>query len=205
MEVRMMEVEAINKAVFNPSIRIEPNRIDDLLTSIESNGIESPLLVGCDGVLGDGHRRLACAIKLGYKTVPVIKSINRTGAQIYSDNSTQKPTRGAEWLQAVTHGYPIIYVPTKYRTNIQHMQRIHSARELLNIADMGQSPTIIQFARFVGNHIGDTSDAMLRKIILWFIKHGIQYKARKAIEDGCDPATVLQAIEEDRPIAIIYK
>jgi hypothetical protein len=175
------------------------------MESIEENGIETPLSVGKDGVLGDGHRRLACAKEIGLKTVPVIKSEKRTGAEIYADNCTQKPTRGGEWLQAVSQGFPLDLVPSSTRRQIEHMQRIHPADELKNLADGGQSPAILSFARYVGRHIGDVSDGRLRQIILWFVEHNYQYKARKAIEDGCPPLTVLSAIEENRPIRVEYK
>lgn len=205
MKVKMMSTSDITVAPFNPILRTGPERLTLLMDSIEENGIEMPLHLGKDGILGDGHRRLACAQTLGIQEVPVIRSSTRTGAEIYGGNCTQKATRGAEWLQAVAQGFPISLVPQPYRGQIEHMQRIHSTDEFNAIANSGQSPYIVGFARFVGRHIGDTSDDTIRKIVLWFIKHGIQYKTRKAIEGGCPPSVVQNAITQDRPVTVVYQ
>ena len=205
MKIELLPIETVREAPFNPALRTLPHKMKELRDSIEEHGIEVPLIIGSYGVLGDGHRRLACARELGLEVVPVVRSKTRTSWDIYADNSTQRPTRASEWLQAVVKGFPIDMVPIKHRRHIADVMRVHPRDELIRMANIGQSPTIINFARRVGRHIGDTSDPMLRKIDNWFIKHGVQYKTRKAIEDGCTPDTVFRAIEEDRPIMVVYQ
>ncbi len=204
MKVEMMDVDEIKTADFNPVLRTKPNKLMALMDDIAENGIEVPLIIGSDGILGDGHRRLYCAKHLGIKKVPVIRS-KRTSIELYTINKTQKPTRGGEWLQAVHQGFPIDLVPKRYRREIENLQRVLSKDEFSEIAENGKSPTVMQFARFVGRFVGDTSDDMLRRIVKWFYKHGMQYKARKAIEEGASPQVILRAINEDRPIIVIYK
>jgi hypothetical protein len=46
-------------------------RMDDLRKAIQSEGILTPILVGSDGRVWDGHHRVCVAISLGLKTIPI--------------------------------------------------------------------------------------------------------------------------------------
>lgn len=45
--------------------------LDILATSIQETGIQTPILIGSDGRVWDGHHRLAVAQKLGLSEVPI--------------------------------------------------------------------------------------------------------------------------------------
>lgn len=46
-------------------------RLDMLATSIQEAGMHTPILLGSDGRVWDGHHRVCAALMLGMKTVPV--------------------------------------------------------------------------------------------------------------------------------------
>lgn len=47
------------------------DELESLMTSIEQQGILEPILLGSDGLVWDGHSRLAVADELGLSYVPV--------------------------------------------------------------------------------------------------------------------------------------
>lgn len=49
-------------------------KMDMLTTSIQETGIQTPIVLGSDGRVWDGHHRIAAAIKLGFTEVPVVYS-----------------------------------------------------------------------------------------------------------------------------------
>lgn len=51
--------------------RIDDRTADWLATSIQVNGIECPIKITADGLVLDGHHRLAAAQMLGIETVPI--------------------------------------------------------------------------------------------------------------------------------------
>lgn len=46
-------------------------RLDELATSIQAEGIREPVLLGNDGRVWDGHHRIVVAMRLGIESVPV--------------------------------------------------------------------------------------------------------------------------------------
>ena len=74
-----------------------------------------------------------------------------------------------------------------------------------NMTKVGLSPGIVGIVRLVARHIGNDTAEYARTICLWLFKNGIQYPTRTAIEAGCPPDVVIQAIEENRPIAVVYE
>lgn len=54
--------------------RDHASRIDDLAASIRQDGITTPIVLGNDGRVWDGHHRLCVAEALGLAQVPVIQT-----------------------------------------------------------------------------------------------------------------------------------
>ena len=207
MKTEMVNVRELKEADFNPALRTSEKALHYLLEQIKESGEMTPIEIGTDGIIGDGHRRLACAKLLGWEEVPIIKSKMRTSYQIYlaNDGRVTRSTKGAEWLQAVNQGFPLDEVPPSARNYIRYLYDVLEEGDINEMATLGKSPSIVQVVRKVVAHIGANERAEKRKILLWIYRHGIQFATRKAIEDGCPPEVVIEAIEEDRPIQIVYE
>lgn len=54
--------------------RVHGNYMDMLMASIQETGIQTPIHLGDDGRVWDGHHRIYAAYRLGIQTVPVIFS-----------------------------------------------------------------------------------------------------------------------------------
>ncbi len=207
MKIEMVKISDVKEAKFNPALRTSEKALKYLLEQIGESGEMTPLEIGTDGILGDGHRRLACARILEWEKVPTLKSKTRTSYQMFlaNDGRVTKSTKGAEWLQAVNQGYPLEHVPPSAKNYISYLYDILDQDDINAMATLGKSPSIVQVVRKVVAHIGASENAEKRRILLWIYRHGIQFATRKAIEDGCPPEVVIEAIEEDRPIQIIYE
>lgn len=75
--------------------------MDLLATSIQETGMHTPILIGSDGRVWDGHHRLAVAHKLGLAEVP-IKWVGESDDQEPGDPSPAAPESPAD--QAGTTG-----------------------------------------------------------------------------------------------------
>jgi hypothetical protein len=192
-------------AGFNPKKRMRKSILKKLRDSISEHGILCPLMVGKDGVLADGHRRLLCAVELGIETVPVIfLELNASDAYIQV-NDSQKASTSADKIQAVDQGLPLESLDQKSRRDIIRLMTIMGDDGFSMLADRGRGLTVLRDAIRVARHIGFKSNKDLRTIILWFEKWGMQYKTRKAIEKGSvSPDVVRAAILENRPLQERY-
>src|SRR5580692_4901221 len=70
--MRLTAISKIKAAPWNPKGRIAEKRLGKLLASIEDIGLVYPVVVDESMNLVDGHRRLACAKKLGWTMIPTI-------------------------------------------------------------------------------------------------------------------------------------
>jgi hypothetical protein len=143
------------KADFNPRIR-ESMQMKPLEASISEHGLYHfmPILVGCDGRVGDGHRRIAAAAKLrslkhpGLDTLPTVICSNQTSVELFSRiNSTQRRLNTKEMLLAVHKGLPLDAVPNDgAKRNIAFLIQ----HKLLDLAvDVNSSPTVVHHAHEV--------------------------------------------------------
>src|SRR4051794_34163023 len=80
-QFREVAVDRLRSSPFNPPHRTK--RIADLIRSMGMVEMIFPIMVSKDYVVIDGHRRVAAAKRLGWKTVPAVISV-RDAAEIYA-------------------------------------------------------------------------------------------------------------------------
>lgn len=197
MEHRTVRIDDIKPAPWNPPVRVQDKNLLELLTSISERGILCPLIVGSDGVLADGHRRLQCAKHLDFKTVPVILA-SAPAIEIYSTpNTGQRPLSGAEWIHVYLKAPSA--VPAKQRTHIAAIERDlgRDALELLRDNNLGWAiyNDCVWLVRYCGRE--DSSDN-LWLTLRWAIHHGAAYYIRTVREARPRPLSVWRLIEENK-------
>src|SRR4051812_37616778 len=69
---KQLAVEKITFAAHNPAKRTDPKRLAALTRSMAGLGLIYPIVVGPKNNLIDGHRRVAAARTLGWKTIPAL-------------------------------------------------------------------------------------------------------------------------------------
>ena len=204
-KVEMWEVHTVKHAPFQPANRTEKAKLRVLREDIKRNGIMSPLLWSTvDNCLGDGHRRLQCAIDLGMTHVPVLL-VNRPAADIFIGNAGVLPMTGRTYSESAGNGLPTANLPARYRIPIEIAQHV-LGDQFTELARVGCSTHAIETARRVVTYIGDETDDFLRVTILWMQKLGQQRAVYEALRDGIDPEVLRTIILACRPITkqIVY-
>ena len=74
LKIEMRKISSLKHHPLNQQIYGDPDPDDDLKTSIQQNGILTPLLISDDDRILSGHRRFFCAKESGIENVPVIVS-----------------------------------------------------------------------------------------------------------------------------------
>ncbi len=139
------KVGEIRTAGFDPPIRTCRENIEDLVESIQTHGfLPYPLLIGKDGFLGDGHRRLAAAGVCRLTELPVIRVAGRTAAQIWIDMNGpgKRELRAPEMLAAVAAGYDVELLPTSQRRPVQHIISLVGTDGVKKLARFGASTEV---------------------------------------------------------------
>jgi len=164
------KVGEIRTAGFDPPIRTCRENIEDLVESIQLHGfLPYPLLIGKDGYLGDGHRRLAAAQVCKLAELPVIRVAGRTAAQIWIDMNGpgKRALRTPEMLAAVAAGYDVELLPTAQRRPMQHIISLIGTDGVKKLARCGASPEAWGRAWALANYCEDTTDDFVRQCIWW--------------------------------------
>lgn len=196
-----MKVEEIKVAKFNPASRTERSSLRKLMKDIEAAGrVIQPLVVGSDGVLADGHRRLACAKALGLKTVPVLLEDKPARELWVILNHSPRIVRGRDWLEAYVSGLSARVMPEEIAKQINELEKAVGKTGLEALVANHRGIGILRMAQVVARYVGDTTPDMIGKIIRWFETHEQQNVAKLAIKDECEPEDLLRAIEECRPL-----
>lgn len=95
-----------------------------MISSIGRIGILYPLLVSKEGVVADGHRRLAAANALGMKKVLVIRRSLSAEEMIEVANSSTRKLGDKEWGQIAPSGeFPMDQLPPKVRIDYEEFVR----------------------------------------------------------------------------------
>lgn len=205
MKVVDYPVAQIKVAGFNPPIRTYPLSLETLQAQIMAAGrILSPIHIGKDDVLADGHRRVAVAKELGWDAVPALIHPDTPADVLWVQlNAGAMPLTPSQWFAAVYYGLPvdIALMPMSIRRRIENLTDLLDRETVARLIELGRSPTIIDTARFVTRYCERGDDpAFLKRTIMWFIDNQSQFSARRAIADGAPIDLLIEAIEEGRPI-----
>jgi hypothetical protein len=206
--VEYVSPKALKGAPFNPQSRVSKSALRKLRKTIEKSGrIISPLIITSDNYIADGHRRLAVAMELEFKTVPVIREENWTLADLWSNlNYGIMPINRKGWFQAVYEGMPIEFVPQPERRVLEELKEIAGEELFKELAEKGRSSWIGQTAKMIANYCGRDGDKeFTRKVILHFEKYNSQRILRNALTAQCETKILESAIEEAAPIAQFWK
>lgn len=201
----MVPTDSIKYARFNPKSRIDKKRLAVLRESIGKYGILTPLALSKDLILADGHRRIECAKELGIKEVPVIVH-NMSLEELWKQNETTLPIKGATWWEAVVNGYPIELVPHNPRWKLNRIMKLVGADMFDEMGANGTSPTIYETAVLIRNKlpIEYKNDDYVSKIILWLYTYKQQKIALAIIHGGGPIEPIVKAVNEDKPIKRVY-
>jgi hypothetical protein len=206
MQTEEVALTELQPAAFNPPQRTADEAITSLLESIRQHGIKVPLAITENGIIIDGHRRYACAVKLGLSTVPVVRHQASTPEEITAlwwelCRSTRKlPPAEVLWFH--THGGKVDGV---IGDHIARLEAIIGVEGLERMAEKRVSPGIYTEAAKVANYCGRKQDNDFKaRLIWWLVEHKQRLAVRHVMELDGPAESIIDAINEDRPIKLTY-
>src|SRR3990167_6000630 len=99
-EIEMVDVDSLVSADFNPKGRTQ--NIKALVKSMEQEGFweTAPIILGSDGKIGDGHRRVSAAKLVGIREVPCIRSEKPSHVEWKNRNSLAMKLGSSQIMEA---------------------------------------------------------------------------------------------------------
>lgn len=208
--IKIMKVADIKPLIENPPSRVVDHAVADLVEYMKSRietgktalSSHDRLLIGCDGVLGDGHRRRAALILLGVEEVEVEFDAERTSHEIWRDRAHAKPLTSRQVSESGNLGLSREYFPKAQQRNADRLVQLAGEKGLKLVLNSGTSLGIHQALSRVVGFIGTTGDAEYNyKILDWLIRHKMQMFSRLAIESNRITAAKLKnSIDKNKPL-----
>lgn len=208
-EILNVSVESIIPAPFNPVDRTTLRQLSKLKASIEEYGILQPLLITNNNELIDGHRRLECAKLLGITTVPcVITNVGRDVAFV-EVNTTGKTISLSDDIEIYLSGGAL---PRRSRKEILTLESIYGKDGLSVFVDNKLSPrATLQAVAQVSTYLKEKNPTLepvdktrARKIIDWIIENKLKFRIRLAISMRINPKVLIDCIDNNKPIPLVY-
>jgi hypothetical protein len=196
----MVPLALLRDANWNPPNRISKTAIKSLADSMEKIGLLHPVTITKERMIIEGHRRVAAAKWLKWKDIEC-NIVQGDPAEIYASvNSTPRKMAGNDalgvWLK---EPHAVLESTNKNFSMIESMV----GRELLQeVFAGGFSMRLIRTARKICRYCDMDSDETLQKVIKWFLKFPVAGLAMKAMDNGVDPKTIMQAVDRSKPIKL---
>jgi hypothetical protein len=211
MNTKTVKIENIKTLFCNPPSRTESGAIADIIRYVAER-IEAGkpplapsdrLLIGKDGVLGDGHRRLAALKHHGVKQVEVEIDEERTGLEIYSSRSNAKPLTSRHATEAVRAGMPREMLTATHQRDWDAIEKMAGDGAVTILVQMGGAFGIRRVLSSLLHYL-DVDDVHFgRKALKWLLVYRQQRIVRHAIEYmEINPVIIRRAIENDRPLRL---
>lgn len=201
-QYKMVSVEALTPAPYNPPHRVSTKAIRELRDSIEQFGLIYPVLATKDLQLIEGHRRVAAFKELGFPAIPAI-ILDQDPDEVYAQvNSTQKKLNGYDALG--------VYLQNPHAVAGTALRRIRFAEDLVGkptlreIYAKGFAADIVGRARLLMNYCGDASPDKVCRCVRWMLDHGMNFRVRAVIDVGTPAGRIVKAIEEDKPLRVQF-
>jgi hypothetical protein len=203
--VTWMRPDDILVGGFNPRSRTSERNLAALVQSMKKNGFFSyePLKIASNGMLADGHRRLAAAKIAGIDKVPVIETDFHIG-HMYKLNETHRKHTPREWLQVYVKGMEDA-VPDRITRKIMKLKEVVGNKGLIFLAEKDLSPNIYNLGVMVARYCETNSLKFQKKIIYWLANNQQQFAVRSAMREQVAHRLIIDAINEDRKLERIWR
>lgn len=199
MNLQQVKPSELKGAKYNPVGRTSKKGINPLLQSVKQYGILYPLMIDGKNNIIDGHRRLACAVELKFKTVPCIVSESTLGADnIYETINRTSKKIGANEMMFIYYNGGV--VPTKAKGMIEQIKNIIGERNFKEIVNKSISFRILEDAKRVSRYCGDMSGDFVKASLMWLIDNNQRWASKMAMLNGIQPVKLKEAVLNDRKL-----
>lgn len=210
--IKRIKVCDLKPLVENPPSRTSDKAVGELVEYIRCrmSAGKSPLapqdrlLIGCDGILGDGHRRRAALLICGVDEVEVEFDTERTAREIWRDRACAKSLTSIQIVESAALGLSEEYFPKQQRKNANRITQLAGEKGLKLVLNSSASFGVHQSLSRIVSYIGVTGDQDYGyKVLDWLIRHKMQLLSRLAIQSGkVSVAKLKNCIEKNKPLQI---
>lgn len=198
---KLLDVARVKGAPYNPARRVEAARLKALVTSMSSVGLLYPILVDDKYMVIDGHRRLAAAKLLGWRTITaiVVEPGADRNALYASVNVTAQKMTGNESL-GVWLAEPAAVSPRQDKLFTEMRESLGMAL-VKKLYDRGLSSrayvTACRIVRYCDGKVA------VGAVVEWLITTAVIGQAMKAMEAGAPAVQFIKAIREGKPLLLM--
>lgn len=196
--VFLLAIKDVKRSPWNPPSRIEEKRLRGLVESIEDVGLLYPILVGEGNRLIDGHRRLAAAIKLGWKHIQAIKIDTEFEHTYGSIQSSQDKLRGNDLLHIYLANPKALIA--RQRARFETIEKLCGRESLEKIHKAGLTAFIFDVSMRAVRYMD--GKITVREVLNWAIKFSMTRHLRNLLDNEVPVASLRKAISENKPIKI---
>jgi hypothetical protein len=201
--IYQVDIEDIIRAPYNPVNRVRKQSLRGLEKEIVEQDILSPLTLTKEFELCDGHRRLECAINLGYQKVPCrILGIDRDRGYM-SLNSDSKPINQKDALQIYVQGGPTL---PKLQKPLNIVLSLIGKEGIDEISSKKKSVEyVVQTMQVLMPYLGITNwksgdNKLANKSAQWMVRNDIYNQIRHAITVRMEQDFIIYLINSNAPI-----
>jgi hypothetical protein len=190
--ITRMVLSEIKPLPYNPPSRTDEHNVLDLAIVIEERikqGLDplpasERLLVGKDGVLGDGHRRRAALLLCGVESFWVEIDSERNGVDIFTSRASARKATSQNMTEAYIAGLPEENLPPAARRNLVTLRRLagDEAIEFLKKYPGSSSFGIHKEVRRVMKFCGMRDQSFGFSVMRWLVLQRTQRDVRNWIQ-----------------------
>ena len=194
-----VQISRLKPAKHNPPNRVFRANLKSLMESMEKIGLLHPVTVSTDYEIIDGHRRVAAAKALEWKTIEVNVLSNVNNNEIFgSINLTCRKLMGTDalyvWLET-----PEAVVPAAQK-QFAEMTKSLGRPLVKRLCKAGFSRQAFLMARRIAIYCESNDNKTLQDIVEWMLTFPVSGQIKKAIEAGESPKVILNAVRSGKPV-----
>ncbi len=202
-----LSLDRLTPANHNPIGRSEIKNCVELQKSIKRYGVLQPIIVvknGAGFVVADGHRRIACSLRLGLSTIPALVRKEKQD-DIYRESVSRRKS-GREIVEIYQTNPNAVSALSKRQ--LDGFKKFYGEVEFYRA--LGKGAIISGFVRarrvdaYIGVKLVNTYTRKqpdnLVKIITWLYEHNQHGAVRRAMKQGFPPGSIWKCIKANKPL-----
>lgn len=198
-------ISKLKGAKYNPPKRGKDKGFTHLVKSLAAIGLIDPITITKDGMIINGHRRVAAAKELGWETIEAIVYIGEASPEeVYAQvNATALKLNGHQNLQVYLHNPNA--VTERARSNFAREAERYGVAMLKELAAKGMSLNILRTARRVAAYLDIEDDKQTKTIAKWLILYRNSRMVHAYIETQQAARPLLLAINANKAMKAVYR
>jgi len=193
-----VNVNSLSHAKHNPPTRSMLANIKPLMHSMEFRGLVNPIIIDLNHTIIDGHRRVACAVLLGWEFIDAILVKDVDANSLFGElNTTSRKLAGSDalyvWLEE-----PLAVIP-KQRAKFKAMCDVLGRPRVRKMCNLGYSYNLFSLACRLASYC-NTNDVQV--IVDWLLDFPSTINVRKAMQSHMSPASILRCINNGKELKV---